>query len=51
MTIDFMPRSRANLDVDAADEFGAPKALKIMQAAKELFIAEGYGAISMDQVA
>src|SRR5688572_31658021 len=46
-----MPRSRANLDIDAADEFGAPKALKIMQAAKELFIAEGYGAISMDQVA
>ena len=51
MTIDLMPRSRANLDIDAADEFGAPKALKIMQAAKDLFMAEGYGAISMDQVA
>ena len=46
-----MTSSRTNLDIDADDEFGAPKALKIMQAAKELFIAEGYGAISMDQVA
>lgn len=51
VTFDVMTRSRANLDIDAADEVGAPKALKIMQAAKDLFMAEGYGAISMDQVA
>ena len=51
MTLNLMPRSRASLDTDAADEFGAPKALRIMQAAKELFMAEGYGAVSMDQVA
>jgi AcrR family transcriptional regulator len=46
---DLMLRPGANPEID--DEFGAPKALKIMQAAKELFIAAGYGAISMDQVA
>lgn len=51
VTINLMPRPGATPDIDVDDEFGAPKALKIMQAAKELFIADGYGAISMDQVA
>ena len=51
MTFDLMPRSRQNLDIEAADEVGGPKALKIMQAAKDLFMAEGYGAVSMDEVA
>jgi AcrR family transcriptional regulator len=46
-----MPRSGSSPELDASDAFGAPKALKIMQAAKDLFIAEGYGAVSMDQVA
>ena len=51
MTFDVMSRSRANLDLEAAEEIGAPKALKIMEAAKGLFMTEGYGAVSMDEVA
>ncbi len=45
-----MPRSKPALDLETADELGA-KALKIMEAATALFITEGYGAVSMDEVA
>ena len=41
MTFDLMTRSRQSLDNAAVEEIGAPKALKIMLAAKELFMAEG----------
>jgi TetR/AcrR family transcriptional regulator, mexJK operon transcriptional repressor len=50
VTFDLLANSGAR-DPDAADEVSAPKALKIMQAAKDLFTVEGYGAVSMDEVA
>src|SRR5262249_12667190 len=51
VSFDVMPRTRPGLEIEGADEFGAPKALKIMESAKDLFMAEGYGAVSMDAVA
>ena len=51
MSFDLLPKSRRGLDLDAPDEFGAPKAIKILESARDLFMAEGYGAVSMDQVA
>ncbi len=51
MTADLRLGTAPNPEADAANEIGAPKALKVMQAAKDLFMAKGYGAVSMDEVA